>query len=216
MTSEGPFDQAGYWIDRHKRLHGDPRSVGNAGKSLEDNLKGEARIKRDVGILARLLEPTCTSVLDLGCGYGRIANEFLERGFRYSGMDVSPEAISEARRTNPDGTFEIMDLNNWQPTTHFDVVCVFYVLVHFVDDEKWSAFLDRALRSVGAHGYFIFADEFPPERSPAGSHVVARPLSDYAAYLSRHGFAYDDNLRTAFLRESQSSNSGQFQFARRM
>ena len=32
------FDQETYWIKRHKRLSGDPRSVGNLGKSLEQNL----------------------------------------------------------------------------------------------------------------------------------------------------------------------------------
>lgn len=213
--SEKSFDQAGYWIERHRQLKGDPRSVGNMGKSIEDNLKGEQTLRRHVGLVARLLEPSCRSVLDLGCGYGRVANEFLERGFKYCGIDVSPDAVSQARLNYPQATFLVKDLNEWEPTDRFDMVCCFYVLVHFVDDEKWATFLDRALRSVSAHGYFVFADEFPDERAKAGSHVVARPLSDYAAFLSRHGFEFDDQMKANFMRESQSRVSEQFHFARR-
>lgn len=215
MTAEKQFDQAGYWIERHRKLGGDPRSVGNLGKPIEENKRGEEAIRRQVGLVARLLQPTCRTVLDLGCGYGRVAKEFIQRGFEYSGIDVSPDAIKQARQENPGGTFIVMDLNEWEPTDRFDVVCAFYVLVHFVDDAMWSGFLDRALRSVDAHGYFVFADEFPSERSPAGSHVVARPLSEYAAHLSRHGFEYDDEVKAAFISESQSRGSDRFHFARR-
>lgn len=215
MSSEKPFDQADYWIERHKKLHGDPRSVGNIGKSIEENLKGEEILKRSVSVLAKLLKPSRHSVLDLGCGYGRTAKEFLQQGFEYTGIDVSPDAIKQAQQDNPEGTFLVMDLNKWEPTTCFDVVCAFYILVHFVDDDKWSTFLDRALRSVDVDGFFVFADEFPHERTTAGSHVVTRPLSDYSAHLSRRGFQFDTDLKATFVREYQSRASEQFHFARR-
>jgi SAM-dependent methyltransferase len=215
MTSETPFDQAEYWIERHKRLQGDPRSVGNVGKSVEENLKGEELIKRNVSAVARLLKPSRRSVLDLGCGYGRVANEFLQQGFEYIGIDVSPDAIKQAQLDNPEGKFQVMDLNEWEPAAGYDVVCALYILVHFVDDDKWSAFLDGALRSVDDDGYFVFADEFPDERKTAGSHVVIRPLSEYTAHLSRHGFQLDTDLKAKFVSECQSRASEQFHFARR-
>ncbi|WMT92613.1 class I SAM-dependent methyltransferase [Pelagibacterium sp. H642] len=215
MTQDTPFDQAKYWIERHKRLEGDPRSVGNIGKPLEENRRGEEAFKAQVSLLAKLLRPSFRTVLDLGCGYGRIAHEFLSQGYQYNGIDVSPDAVKQARQNNPTGTFQVMDLNAWQPDGQFDLVCTFYVLVHFVDDAKWSKFLERALSSVGPKGYFIFADEFPSERSAAGSHVVARPLSDYTAPLAQHGFEYDVTLKTAFVTESQSRGSERFYFARR-
>lgn len=214
MISEKPFEQGKYWIERHKKLRGDPRSVGNVGKSIEENLAGESLFKRHVGIVARLLQPSCRTVLDLGCGYGRIASEFLGQGFEYSGIDVSPDAVERARRDNPEGTFLVRNLNEWEPTTRFDAVCAFYVLVHFVDERKWSVFLDHCLQSVRAGGYFVFADEFPDERVMAGSHVVARPLSDYEGPLSRHGFEYDTDLKAAFVGESRNGSSERFHFAR--
>ena len=214
MISEKPFEQTRYWIERHRSLKGDPRSVGNVGKSIEENLAGETLIKRHVSILARLLQPSCRTVLDLGCGYGRIAGEFLGQGFDYTGIDVSPDAVEQARRDNPEGRFLVRDLNEWEPTARFDAVCAFYVLVHFVDDVKWAAFLDRCLESVAAGGCFVFADEFPSERVTAGPHVVTRPLSDYAAPLARHGFEYDADLKAAFVGESGNRSSERFHFAR--
>lgn len=216
MEAEKPFEQGEYWIERHRKLKGDPRSVGNCGRSVEENTEGENAFKRYVGVAAELLRPSCRSVLDLGCGYGRVASEFIERGFHYTGIDVSPDAIEQGRRDNPEGNFLVMDLNDWEVTGKFDAVCVFYVFVHFVDDSKWSTFFDRALSSVASNGYLVFADQFPAERNTAGAHVVARPLSSYTPRLLEQGFQYDSEMKAAFVEVTKTKAAEQFQFARRI
>jgi SAM-dependent methyltransferase len=50
------------------------------------------------------------SVLDMGCGDGRISAELVKRGFRVTGVDVSRNAIAHARNLVPDGTFLPMDV----------------------------------------------------------------------------------------------------------
>jgi SAM-dependent methyltransferase len=154
-------------------------------------------------------------VVDLGCGYGRVAGEFLQRGFDYTGIDVSPDAIEQARREHPEGDFFVMDLNDWSGARTFDVVCVFYVFVHFVDDSNWSSFLNHALSSVASNGYFVFADQFTSERTAAGAHVVSRPLSSYTPRLLELGFDYDAEMKAAFVERAGTKVAEQFHFAHR-
>ncbi len=97
------FYQDAYWIERHESYHGDPRSVGNLGRSVEENLKGESRFNSAVTCAAADLKPYRT-VLDIGCGYGRVASCFCDAGYDYTGVDVAPVAI-EAAQTRTKGSF---------------------------------------------------------------------------------------------------------------
>src|SRR6266850_5754964 len=48
-------------------------------------------------------------ILDVGCGNGYIAGQFLAKGHRVVGLDLSPEGIELARKTYPSGRFELME-----------------------------------------------------------------------------------------------------------
>jgi SAM-dependent methyltransferase len=43
-------------------------------------------------------EPKATSIVELGCGQGFLAENLIKRGFRYLGVDVSEYAITKARQ----------------------------------------------------------------------------------------------------------------------
>lgn len=42
-----------------------------------------------------------TTMLDVGCGWGRYVSRFIERGMSYTGIDYSPEMIAQAQESNP-------------------------------------------------------------------------------------------------------------------
>src|SRR4051812_31757215 len=48
-------------------------------------------------------------VLDVGCGNGALAGQFLERGCEVVGIDLSEEGIGLARSAYPDARFEIAE-----------------------------------------------------------------------------------------------------------
>lgn len=50
------------------------------------------------------------SVLDAGCGTGRVAIELARRGFDVAGIDVDPSMLAKARTKAPDLTWVIGDL----------------------------------------------------------------------------------------------------------
>jgi SAM-dependent methyltransferase len=192
MPTQNKFNQSEYWIQRHIEFKDDPRSVGNLASTLQENFNGEKALQDYIGVAARLLKKKCSSVLDLGCGYGRVSRCFTGQGFAYTGYDVSNTAIEEARARNDQATFQLVDLLHWHPSEKFDLVCLLYVLVHFVRDEDWSKFLNAALSSVKGGGYLMLADDFPTAERRSARHYVARPFDEYIPLLEASGFVIDE------------------------
>lgn len=113
--------------------------------------------------LAGTLEPG-TRVLDVGCGNGATCGEFLRRGCKVVGIDLSEQGIELARRTYPSGRFEIIgasrnilaDLGE-EP---FDLIVSTEVVEHLYAPREWAAGCYAALREGGRficttpyHGY---------------------------------------------------------------
>ncbi|HET6963535.1 MAG TPA: class I SAM-dependent methyltransferase [Acidimicrobiales bacterium] len=63
-----------------------------------------------------------TSVLDAGCGTGRVAIELARRGVDVTGVDVDRSMITEARRRAPDLDWVEADLAKLDLGRRFDVV----------------------------------------------------------------------------------------------
>jgi SAM-dependent methyltransferase len=190
------FDQRRYWIDRHEQYRDDPRSVGNLGRSLEENRRGEALLHAQVGAAAALLKPAA-SVLDVGCGYGRIAGAFCDAGYDYTGIDISPVAIESACAREPRGAFHVGSALDVDLDRRFDVVCVLFVFVHFVDDRDWRRLIDRLADLVAPGGALLFADEFPARIERTAAHVAHRPLRAYRERFRRLGMPLEPGFPAA-------------------
>lgn len=70
--------------------------------------------------LVRSLRPE--SVLDAGCGTGRVAVELARHGIRVVGVDLDPSMITEARRLAPELEWVQADLATLDLGRTFDVV----------------------------------------------------------------------------------------------
>ena len=93
----------------------------------------------------RALEPR--SVLDAGCGTGRVAIELARHGVDVVGVDVDPSMIAEARRRAPDQTWLEADLVELSLGREFDVV----VLAGNVPLFARSGTQDALVASCAAH-----------------------------------------------------------------
>ncbi|MGR3341782.1 MAG: class I SAM-dependent methyltransferase [Paracoccaceae bacterium] len=188
---EDEFNQDAYWIERHENYRGDPRSVGNIGKSVEENLKGESRFISAVTWAAADLKPYRT-VLNIGCGYGRVASCFCDAGYDYTGVDVAPVAIEAARRREPRGHFILGSALEIDLEKTFDLICVLYVFVHFVDDGDWLALIRRLSGQLTQGGSLLLADQFPEFELRPSKHVCQRPLSRYETVLEAYRLSRDN------------------------
>lgn len=87
-------------------------------RRLEERLAGE-----DPHGEVRFVERyTPASVLDAGCGTGRVAVELSHRGYEVVGADVSESMLSTARRLDPTVRWVCADLADLDLERRFDVV----------------------------------------------------------------------------------------------
>ena len=103
-------------------------------------------------------------VLDVGCGNGFTAGQFLAKGCEVVGIDLSETGIAIARRNYPDARFEVLPADafvlenlNCQP---FDLVISTEVVEHLYAPRPYALGCFQALRPKGRficstpyHGY---------------------------------------------------------------
>lgn len=90
-----------------------------------------------------LLPPPGGTLLDVGCGEGRLPRDLKARGYEVIGMDMSPTLIDHARRADPDGDYRVADAAALPlPDASVNVVTAFMSL-HDFDD------MDTAAREIG-------------------------------------------------------------------
>ena len=185
------FDEKTYWIQRHEKYRGDPRSIGNMSRSVEENLQAQERGTRGLCDLASMLFPRGT-VLDLACGTGRVANRLIDIGFAYTGVDISPLAIDEARNTCPRGEFFVGDIISFSPERRYDLVLALHVFVHLVEDADWEEALDVVASSLQPDGLFLLRDPLPEVRERVNVHVLTRSRAEYESALFARGLQFTD------------------------
>lgn len=121
----------------------------------------EAQLKWARELRSRLDLQGNESVLDLGCGDGKITADFaatLSQG-KVVGVDSSPEMIAYAERTYPTSkypnlTFACIDARNLDFINQFDLVFSNAVL-HWVEDHQ--AVLEGASRALRGQGRLIIS-----------------------------------------------------------
>ena len=95
------------------------------------------------------------SVLDAGCGTGRVAIEMARRGAEVVGVDVEESMIAVARRRAPEITWHVCDLAQLDLGRRFDVVVMAGNVPLFTPPGTQSAIVAGCTRHVDANGVLI-------------------------------------------------------------
>ena len=82
----------------------------------------------------RTLSGPINSVLDVGCGQGRIAELLLAvfPAAQYVGIDISPSQVFATKAVRPDGAVYLSRLQDFDDDAGFDLVIASEVLMHVV------------------------------------------------------------------------------------
>jgi len=101
------------------------------------------------------LEPRPATVLDAGCGTGRVAMELARRGVEVVGVDVDPTMLATARRLAPDLDWREADLAAFGLGRRFDVVVLAGNVVHFVRPGTEAAVIAHCASHVAPGGALV-------------------------------------------------------------
>jgi SAM-dependent methyltransferase len=95
-------------------------------------------------------------VLDSGCASGRLYNFLKEKGVEYFGIDISEKFIDAAKKTYPDGNFQVVDALSLPFTDkYFDKVLSVSVLHHIPSKQLQLQYMKEAFRVLKPGGLLI-------------------------------------------------------------
>ncbi len=96
-----------------------------------------------------------SSVLDAGCGTGRVARELARRGIGVVGVDRDQSMIATARRLAPDLTFLVRDLTEFDLGRTFEMVLLAGNVPVFTTDGTEGALVAGCARHLSAGGVLV-------------------------------------------------------------
>lgn len=107
----------------------------------------------------RYFTDTDGSVLDVGCGVGRVSSLLHERGFDVTGIDVSEPLVENARSLFPDIDFRVADIRNapFESETFDYVVFSFYGLDYVLPEAERITALREIYRLLKPAGIVMFS-----------------------------------------------------------
>ncbi len=100
------------------------------------------------------------SILDLGCGRGRHAITFAERGYRVTGLDLSDQAILQARRFAKEKEldnvqFQVGDMRRPLEMEFDAILNLFTTFGYFLKDDENTRVISSVSRMLKPGGVFI-------------------------------------------------------------
>lgn len=102
--------------------------------------------------------PSGAAILDLGCGAGRDAKRFSDKGFSVTGIDFSEELLAIAKQAAPNAAFLLQDLNdlsNFAPAS-FNGVWANASLLH-LEKSRLSKALSQIYTLLKPGGVFFLS-----------------------------------------------------------
>ncbi|WP_425835172.1 class I SAM-dependent methyltransferase [Streptomyces fractus] len=101
--------------------------------------------------------PAGAKLLELGCGVGRVTHSLVDRGFKVTAVDESPEMLERVRGARTvRGAIESLDLGET-----FDAVLLGSILVHTGEAEVRAGMLAACRRHVAEDGCVLIQRERP-------------------------------------------------------
>lgn len=127
------------------------------------------------------------SVLDGGCGTGRVAIELARRGVEVLGVDADPDMIAAARAKAPELAWLAADLADLARAERFDVVVLAGNVVPYVADGSRAAAVGACARHLAPGGRLVAGFALRPGWPST---------ADYDAWCTAAGLVAEDRWAT--------------------
>lgn len=129
------------------------------------------------------------SVLDAGCGMGRVSIELARRGIDVVGIDLDDDLLAFARHAAPDLQWVHGDLATTYLGRHFDVVVLAGNVMIFCRPEDRADIVGNAAAHLASGGRLIAGFDIE-------AHPGALTLAEYDALCASAGLALESRAST--------------------
>ncbi len=104
------------------------------------------------------------SVLDAGCGTGRVGRELARRGMDVVGVDIDADMLETARRKGPDVDWRLADLATVDLGRSFDAIVTAGNVMIFLEPGTEAAVVANMARHLDPEGRLIAGFQLMPDR----------------------------------------------------
>jgi SAM-dependent methyltransferase len=158
------------------------------------SMHGEADLVESLGV---------RSVLDAGCGTGRVAIELARRGLDVVGTDIDPSMLATARARAPELPWVEADLSTLHLGRTFDAVVLAGNVLIFVAAGTEPAVLERCAAHLAPDGLLVCGFQLRPggyalDALDRDASAAGLQLHDRFATWDRHPFAGGDYAVSMF------------------
>ncbi|MBU3689820.1 MAG: SAM-dependent methyltransferase [Acidimicrobiales bacterium mtb01] len=167
-------------------------SMAARGESVHGEADALARLVRD-HFGGRAL-----TVLDAGCGTGRLGIELDRRGHRVIGVDLDPDMIERARRKAPGIEWHAVDLATFTTDRRFDIIVMAGNIPNFCAPGDQARIVANLARLLAPGGLLVAgwsqesrADSYHADRFIAEGEANSLALA--SAWKNWDGDAFDDS-----------------------
>lgn len=141
------------------------RTRAVSGDAYDATYERRAAAGEDVHGEADFIERSApASVLDAGCGTGRIGRELARRGLDVAGVDIDPEMLATARRKAPGVDWRLADLATVDLGRSFDAIVMAGNVMIFLTPGTESAVVATMARHLRPEGLLIAGFQIMPGR----------------------------------------------------
>lgn len=168
------------------------------------NIHGEADL-----VAALLADSGGSSVLDAGCGTGRVGIELARRGVRVTGVDADGEMLAVARAKAPDIDWYEADLSDPRaiPKEKFDLVLLAGNVMIFLEPGTEKRVLANLVSRLAPGGTLVSGFSLGPDQLSCARYdaiatsVGLAPVARWSTW-DRHPFADGDYAVSIHRREA--------------
>jgi SAM-dependent methyltransferase len=166
------------WLSGDRPRGADYEARFEALAATGQDVHGEARFVQQLGV---------RSVLDAGCGTGRVARELARRGLDVVGVDLDPDMLATARTTASQLDWRLGDLATVDLGRVFDAVVMAGNVMIFLAPGTEGAVVHNAARHLAPDGVLIAGFQLSPDRLS---------LADYDALAEAAGLQLAERWAT--------------------
>jgi SAM-dependent methyltransferase len=127
------------------------------------------------------------SVLDAGCGTGRVAIELARRGIRAHGLDADPDMVAAARAKAPELSWTCVDLAEYAGDERFDLVVLAGNVIPYMAADARPGGVAACARAVVPGGRVVAGFSLRPGWPTA---------ADYRGWCTDAGLVAEDEFAT--------------------
>jgi len=201
LNESNDFDAGAYWQER-VGAGADLAVVGH--RAMGPAYNGEIYARR-IDALESMLERHVRKplqqvrILDVGCGSGFYTHFWQAKGVRdYIGVDISVRTVEHLGKIYSDYKFVRADVTESLPEIvkalgPFDVITIFDVLYHIVDDLRVDAAVDNIAALIASDGQLLIMDQLCKRDYQVSKHVKYRNRDDYLSMFDRRKLTLHDS-----------------------